>query len=195
MGAELAESTLTLPSPLRLDIGGGNQKRGEEFTSVDLEGGDINAPMWDIPVPDNSVEEIWSSHTLEHAPMAKVPETLKEWLRILKPGARAIIQVPNFDYVARYWLTGPDRAWAEMMVFGTQTSEGQFHRAAFTPTLLRGDLEGVGFKVERVEFRWSHNQETLQAVVTKPIPAPVSAPPPPVMLAPPLQRAKRKKRV
>jgi len=124
--------------------------------------------MWKIPLEDGCVEEIWSSHTLEHAPMAKVPETLKEWFRVLKPGGRAIIQVPNFDYVAKYWLTGENRIWAEQMVFGMQTSEGQFHRAAFTPSLLRSDLEANGFKVERVEFRWSHSQETLQAVATKP---------------------------
>ena len=154
---------------MKLDIGGGKNKRGEEFTSVDLKGGDIEAPMWEIPVEDNSVEEIWSSHSLEHVPMAKVPETLKEWLRILRPGGRAIIQVPNFDYVARYWLTGADRAWAEAMVFGLQTDEGQFHKCAFTADLLRGDLVAAGFEVKRIEMRWTHSQETLQAVCVKPV--------------------------
>jgi predicted SAM-dependent methyltransferase len=101
--------------------------------------------------------------------MSKVPETLKEWYRILKPGGKLILQVPNFDYVARYWLTGPDRVWAEQMVFGLQSDSGQFHKCAFTSAMLKGDLEGCGFIVERVEYRWTHNQETLQAVAKKPL--------------------------
>jgi predicted SAM-dependent methyltransferase len=154
---------------MKLDIGGGRDKRGEDFTSVDLFGEpDIRAEMDAIPVADGSVDEIWSSHTLEHQSMAKVAGTLKEWHRVLKPGGRAIVSVPNFDYVARYWLTGADRAWAEMMVFGTQLTDGEHHKSAFTAALLRGDLEAAGFTVKRVEIRWSHNQETLQAVAVKP---------------------------
>lgn len=153
----------------RLDIGSGPYPRDpERYTTVDVEGTpDVKAPMWALPFKDGTIEDIWSSHALEHAPQAKVPETLKEWHRVLKPGGRVIVSVPNFDYVAKYWLTGPDRAWAEAMVFGLQRDEGDFHRCAFTNQILRADLEGAGFEVKRVELRWSHNQETLQAVAAK----------------------------
>lgn len=154
---------------MKLDIGAGQFKRDEDFRSVDIsESADIKAPMWEIPVEDESVAEIFSSHALEHVPMAKVPATLKEWFRIMRPAGRGMLVVPNFDYVARYWLTGPDRSWAEAMVFGTQADEGQFHKSAFTASLLRGDLEAAGFIVHRVEVIWSHNQESLQAVFSKP---------------------------
>jgi predicted SAM-dependent methyltransferase len=154
---------------MKLDIGAGRFKRDETYRSVDIaEGADIVAPMWEIPVEDNSVEDLYSSHALEHVEMTKVPATLKEWLRIMKPGARGEVIVPNFDYIARYWLTGPDRVWAEQMVFGNQTEPGQGHKCAFTAAVLRGDLEGVGFEVKRVEVIWSHNQESLKAVFRKP---------------------------
>jgi len=163
-------------SVLRLDIGGGGKtpegvlrKRGEEYTSVDLVDADVIAAMWELPFKDGEVHSIWSSHSLEHAPMAKVPVTLAEWFRVLRPGGRAIVQVPNFDYVARYWLTGGDRVWAEQMVFGTQANDGEFHRCAFTAALLRGDLQAAGFEVKRVELRATHGQETLQAVAVKPV--------------------------
>lgn len=154
--------------PLKLDIGGGTNKRDEDFTSVDLQGGDVTADMWDLPYDDNVVDFIWSSHTLEHAGMYKVNQTLKEWFRVLKPGSKAIIQVPDFNYVARYWLTGENRQWAEAMVFGHQTHEGEFHKSAFTAATLRADLEAVGFTVERIEIRMTYNQESLQAVCLKP---------------------------
>ena len=64
---------------LKLDIGGGRFKRDEDFFAVDLYGQtDIRATMWKLPFPDNSVDLIWSSHTLEHAPMKQIPATLLE---------------------------------------------------------------------------------------------------------------------
>jgi predicted SAM-dependent methyltransferase len=160
----------TIRERLRLDIGGAASPYApDEYTTVDLFGDpDVRADMADLPFADGSVDAIWASHVLEHCAMTKVPDVLREWLRVLRPHGRAIIRVPNFDYVARYWLTGPDRAWAEAMVFGHQANEGEFHKAAFTAAMIRGDLEGVGFECLRVEMRWTHNQETLQAVARKP---------------------------
>jgi len=159
-----------MKKPIKLDIGCGAQKRDEDYTGVDNTAtADVKAEMWALPFDDSTVDAIWSSHSLEHVGVYKVAQTLREWLRVLKPGRRAIVQVPNFDYVAKYWLTGADRAWAEAMVFGTQSDEGQYHKCAFTAASLRADLEAAGFEVERVEMRWSHTQETLQAVATKPL--------------------------
>lgn len=161
---------------MKLDIGAGRGRRDKDFKTVDIEGEpDIKADMWAIPVEDNSVEEIYSAHALEHAPMAKVPEVLREWLRILKPDGRLELIVPNFDYVAKYWLTGPDRQWAEKMVFGLQTSDGEYHKSAFTPMLLRADLEGTGFIVRRTEVFWGWSQESIKAVARKPRPEEIAA--------------------
>jgi len=161
---------------VKLDIGSDKgTKRGEDYTSVALVGdADLKASMWALPIKSDSVESIWSSHALEHVGVYKVSETLREWHRVLRPGRRVIVQVPNFDYVAKYWLTGENRAWAEAMVFGTQADEGQFHKCAFTATSLKADLEAAGFEVKRVEMRWTHTQETLQAVAVKPLDAPIT---------------------
>lgn len=160
----------TLRTPLRLDIGGADGPYApDEYTTVDLYGEpDIRGSATDLPFADDSVDGIWCSHVLEHLAIAEVPVALAEFLRVLRPGGRAIIRVPNFDYVAKYWLTGPDRGWAEAMVFGLQISDGEFHKSAFTTGILKADLEAAGFEVLRVEMRWTHNQETLQAVAKKP---------------------------
>jgi ubiquinone/menaquinone biosynthesis C-methylase UbiE len=158
---------------LKLDIGGYGKpgegfRRDEDFTTVGLhETADVKANMWELPFDDNSVSFIWSSHSLEHVPVVKVHPTLKDWHRVLKLGCGGIVQVPNFDYVARYWLTGGDRAWAEAMVFGNQANAGEFHMCAFTSAGIKADLEAAGFEVLRVEMRWTHSQETLQAVFKK----------------------------
>jgi predicted SAM-dependent methyltransferase len=162
--------TVALERPIKLDIGGAADPYApDEYTTVDItEGADVLADARVLPFEDNTVDAIWASHVLEHLAIAEVPQALAEWFRVMKPKARAIIRVPNFDYVAKYWLTGPDRAWAEAMVFGHQANGGEFHRSAFTHAILRADLEAAGFEVLRVEMRWTHNQETLQAVARKP---------------------------
>lgn len=165
---------------MKLDIGGRGpvgsaERRGEDYLTVSLDrggpserGSQLVADMGTLPFRDNSIDAIWSSHALEHVPMARVIPILKEWLRVIKPGRRLILQVPNFDYIAKYWLTGPGREWAERMVFGEQANEHDFHRCAFTGTVLKTDLAGAGWQVRRVELRWNHDQETLQAVAVKP---------------------------
>jgi SAM-dependent methyltransferase len=156
--------------PIRLDIGGASAPYApDEYMTVDIdESAEVVADCRALPYADDEVDAIWASHVLEHLPIGEVPVALKEWLRVLKPHGRAIIRVPNFDYVAKYWLTGPDRGWAEAMVFGRQTSDGEFHRSAHTAGSLKADIEGAGFECLRVEMRWTHNQETLQAVARKP---------------------------
>lgn len=160
----------TIRPKLRLDLGGAtNPYAPDEYTSVDLYGdSDVRADIADLPFVDGCVDAVWASHVLEHCAAVQVSVVLGEWLRVLRVGGRAIIRVPNFDYVAKYWLTGPDRSWAEAMVFGHQANEGEFHKSAFTASVLRADLEAAGFEVLRVEMRWTHNQETLQAVARKP---------------------------
>lgn len=159
----------TLPK-LKLDIGCAipAKRRSIEHKMVDLqEGADIRASMWELPFDAETVDEIWCSHALEHVPMNKIIKTLLEFFRVLKVGGKLEVMVPNFDYVAKYWFTGPDRAWAEAIIFGGQFHDNDFHRCAFNQQILRGDLEGVGFTVKRVEIIWSHNQETVKAVCRK----------------------------
>lgn len=172
---------------LKLDLGCGTFPRGEDYICVDkyavgiikyIEDGELKerlapeykwlkADLLNLPFADKTIDEIWSSHSLEHIAINKIPDHLREWYRVLKINGKAIIQVPNFDYVARYWFTGPDRAWAEAMIYGLQTNEGEYHRSAFTAQTLKGDLEGVGFEVKNIRYLWNHNQETLQAVAKR----------------------------
>ncbi len=162
--------TVATDRPLRIDIGGAADPYApDEYTTVDIaDNADIHGDIRDLPFKDGEVDAIWCSHTLEHVAGADISKALTECLRVLRPGGRAIFRVPNFDYVAKYWLTGPDRAWAEAMVFGHQANEGEFHRSAHTSGSIKADLEAAGFEVLRVEMRWTHTQETLQAVARKP---------------------------
>src|SRR5262245_49667380 len=71
---------------------------------------------------DNSVEEVRASHILEHFPHAEIPAVIKEWVRVLKPGGRLKIAVPDFDMLARAYTNGlHDHLALESFIYGGQT--------------------------------------------------------------------------
>ena len=49
-----------------------------------------------MPIPDNTYAIIESSHSLEH--MENTEWTLREWIRILKPGGLLLIVVPDGEF-------------------------------------------------------------------------------------------------
>lgn len=57
---------------------------------------DLDYPDYDgitLPFADNSQDFVYSSHVLEH--IEHVPETIREWFRVLKPGGYMFIVVPH----------------------------------------------------------------------------------------------------
>ena len=56
---------------------------------------------------DGVVDEIYSSHTLEYFDRSVVKNVLTEWLRVLKPGGKLYLTVPDFDsLISIYRKTG-----------------------------------------------------------------------------------------
>lgn len=91
----LAERDAELNNKLKIDIGGGIDKR-PGYISVDKYDGDIMADLDEgIPLPDDSVGVINASHVLEHL---KDPlKSMTEIHRVLHHGGWAFIDVPSTD--------------------------------------------------------------------------------------------------
>ncbi|AWJ85525.1 SAM-dependent methyltransferase (plasmid) [Azospirillum sp. TSH58] len=123
---------------------------------------DIVASMTDMaPVPDGSVDAVWSSHNLEHLDPHEVPVALQEFLRVLKPGGTLLLTVPDLQAVARlvaedrldetlYDSTqGPIRPLDVVYGYGPALATGNrfmAHRNGFTPNLLGRLLQEAGFE-------------------------------------------------
>ena len=156
---------------VRLAIG--EREAGEGgWTTVDLFGGDLQREMWDLlGICTGEVEEIRCVHALEHVPKAKVLPTLREWHRVLRPGGRLTVDVPDLDYIARHWLeheAGPiTDAWALDIIFGNQGDEGQFHMTGFNSRLLEAAITAAGFAGASITPVWSHGQMCLFAVAMR----------------------------
>lgn len=80
-----------------LEIGPGNERLpGFETlnavsTPITDHIGDARSP----PFPDETFDEVYSSHCIEHVEWFEVEPTIKEWVRILKPGG--LLEVHTVD--------------------------------------------------------------------------------------------------
>src|SRR4029453_1959598 len=59
-----------------------------------------------LPFADGSVTALRANHVLEHQSFQLVGPTLREWARVLAPGARVDIGVPDARYIATQWVGG-----------------------------------------------------------------------------------------
>ena len=63
-----------------------------------------------LPWDDDSVDLLVSHHALQMVPYVKLRSTLAEWYRIVKPGGRIRISVPNTLAAFNAWLSA-DAGW------------------------------------------------------------------------------------
>lgn len=102
---------------------------------------------------DNSVDFIYSSHTLQCIfPRSKVTEALKNWYRVLKPKGHIVIEVPNVVPLMRKYLN--NEVSHETFVQGIYGVDrpGIRQFSCFDFEYLQKLLEEVGFKnVRQIE--------------------------------------------
>ncbi len=95
---------------MRLNVGGQKGRSKGSFkgwTIVDTrDGADIKIDIMNrkLPVPDSSVEAIYTSHTLEHIFPDKLPFVLSECRRVLKPGRPFRTVVPDIDKAIQAYI-------------------------------------------------------------------------------------------
>jgi predicted SAM-dependent methyltransferase len=81
---------------IKLELGSGGRIGRQGWTTVDLGGSDISHDVTKkIPLPDNSVVEIYSSHLLEHLNFNQIMNLILDCKRLLVPGGKIRTAVPN----------------------------------------------------------------------------------------------------
>ena len=94
---------------------------------------------------DGSVDEVRASHVLEHFPHGQVADVVKEWVRVLRPGGRLKIAVPDFDWIVKAYSNGHrGDSRLEHYLFGGQVDGDDYHKAFFNEDKLKALLEGAG---------------------------------------------------
>ncbi len=134
---------------------------------------DVVCDVRHLPIPDQTFDIVFSSHTLEHFSWQTVDKVLKEWARVLKVGGELRLVVPNLHYVGERIANDtliPSDYW---VIFGEQDYAKNFHGSGFTPRTLAGLVTSLGMfeniQVKEGDFRGEPSAENwnLQLKATK----------------------------
>lgn len=150
---------------VQLNIGCGKTNFGSDWIHID--GADYpHIKYHDItklPFEDNSVDLIYSSHTLEYFDRAEINDVLKEWRRILKPGGILRLAVPDFYIMARLYVDGDKSMSSESIglsdilgpLYGKMPLNNSFiyHKTCYDISGLTYVLQNNGFKNIR-RYNW-----------------------------------------
>lgn len=150
----------TAERALRLNLGCGD-KILSGYVNVDVVAAragmtpDVICDLHDlVPFDDNSADEILSVHVVEHFWRWEVRDVLREWVRVLKPGGRMVVECPNLLSACETFLQNPDLHSREdkngqrtMWVFYGDPAWKDplmIHRWGYTPDSLKALLSEVG---------------------------------------------------
>ena len=97
-------------------------------------------------IKDNTVDDIYASHVLEHFKRYEILDILKEWNRVLKPGGTIHISVPDFSACASQYKQKKYLPELIGLVCGGQKDSYDFHNMIFDKELLTNFLVEVGFE-------------------------------------------------
>lgn len=160
---------------MKLHLGCGKRDFGPDWIHIDgadfphIVGNDITK----LPYEENTVDLIYSSHTLEYFDRTEVLEVLKEWHRVLKIGGILRLAVPNFESMINLYIQGYELEsflgplYGKMDMGNTQI----YHKTCYDFKSLKNILEKSGFR-NTVLYDWkdtdhSHIDDHSQAYIPK----------------------------
>lgn len=139
---------------LRLNLGCGHVPL-DGYLNVDrraLPGVDIVAEVDELPFGAGEVQEIFSSHLLEHFPQEQLRrQLLPYYFGLTRNGGQFHAVVPDAEAMIREYTKG-EYPYDEMreVLYGGQDYDGDFHFNMFTPASLSELLTEAGFVNPRI---------------------------------------------
>ena len=150
---------------LKLNIGSGQRKFDAEYgwTNVDCvsrepdQVPDVVADSRELPFKDESTEICVLHHVVEHFGCGEADGVINECYRVLEPGGRLLVFVPDLKELAGRWLSGQIDDFIFMVnVYGAyQGEEGDRHKWGYDKASLPKYLDNAIKLSSRRPGSWS----------------------------------------
>ena len=139
----------------------------EGYINCDLyyEQADINCDVKKLPFEDNTIDEIYASHLIEHFHFHEAFDVLREWKRVLKDGGSIVIETPDFLGCCKRFVNADERGRIDMysFFFAKPWMAGETHKFLYTEGQLMWALNQVGFHnlVRQPAVRYSERGQDI----------------------------------
>lgn len=161
---------------VKLNLGCGN-KILDGFVNIDYPDNysgkkpDIEADLRALPIADETADEAYAIHVLEHFHVWEAPDVLREWKRVLKPGGRLVLELPCLEKVLG-WFTHkpllPQMTWWALYGDPSYKNENMVHKWVYTVPMMIDTLTQAGFENVTEEVPQFHvPQRDMRIVATK----------------------------
>ena len=153
-----------------------------------------NWDIFNLPVPNNSVDEVRADCLFEHLNFKEEKKAFYEVKRILKPGGIFNLSVPDLEHIIKSWLEAEDdwKDWyrdddeaisnlhwfgtyeysyknrwgyAMAVLYGSQNGEGQYHKNGYTINKLKNISKSLNFDVVSHEIYPWHNDNGVSKII------------------------------
>ena len=134
-----------------------------------------------IPYPNNSVTTIHSEHALEHLDHYRARTCIEEWFRVLKPGGKIHLQMPDLDECCMQFVIScrsnnrPAMEWFRYTIYGlekglspNEPAEAQFHSTGFSLEEIKEEFSKIGFIIVNAQRYNGYNTPSIEIEVMKP---------------------------
>lgn len=166
-----------MDTPLKLHIGG--KEPHPDWKILDVEARPevdfvCNASSLE-QFGDGSIAAIYASHVVEHFHYGlnnELLQTLSEWCRVLQPGGKLYVSVPDLQTLCWLYLSptlmANERFHIMRMMFGGQTNEYDVHKVGLDFSTLGFFLEQAGFSAYEAvsEFKMFNDCSSLRVLDT-----------------------------
>lgn len=162
-------------SGIRLNIGCG-KKIWAGFINVDFpdnfsgEKPDVECDVRKLPFADDYADEAYAIHVFEHFYRWEAKDVLDEWMRVVKPGGRLILELPCLDKVISFFYKKPVSVTTTMWaLYGDPRYQNphMVHKWAWCIGEILWLAEQAGYKAHEEPAQYHVPERDMRIVVVK----------------------------
>ena len=149
---------------MKLHLGCGKRNFGKDWIHIDggnhehLHSKDITS----LPFEDSSANLIYASHVLEYFDREEVVDILREWNRVLAPEGVLRVAVPNFEEMARLYISNSVKLDSFLGPLYGKMDMGNkkiYHKTVYDQYSLENLLHENGFKNATI-YNWRSTEHS-----------------------------------